>query len=194
MITLVPFSWEMLIAPASALAGVGITVLWTSFRETAKFHRELLLKHMDENREASAAYLTAVAALEQREAQLLHALAKRQRIGRDFTERELELQRATAELVADLRRSLATLDLLATYEVRAAARRIYDAHASLEDVLRDAWDTKQFDTEGAWASFKALEETREALVTVCRQQRAAQTMNMRRSHWARNRHLDDLRR
>jgi hypothetical protein len=179
----------MLIAPASALAGVGITAVWTSLRETTRFRRELFFKHEDESREACAAFLTSIAAMEQRETRLVHTMEKRTRLNRNFTAEELELQRSAAELVLDLRKSLAALELVVSPEVREAARRVYNAHASFEDVLREGWDSRKFDIKTAWDAFKALEETREALVDVCRQQRVVRTLHLQGPRWPKRKQL-----
>jgi hypothetical protein len=190
---LVAFSWEMLIAPAAALAGVGITAVWTSMRETTRFHRELYFKHEDESREVCAAFLTSIAVLEQRESQLVYILEKRARLRRPFTEEEVALQRRAAELVADLRKSLATLDLVVSPEVREAARRVYKVHASFEDVLREGWNNQDFDIDRAWKVFTSLEEAREALVEVCRQQRQVRALYVQRprlERWAKRKQLD----
>jgi hypothetical protein len=169
--TTVAFTWEMLIAPGAALAGVGLTLYATSIREKVQFERQRATALIDRRRDTYAAYLSASDVMAQRVRRVLTDMSLGAWVTRDPTEAEIASVQLGVDQVAELRRARSVLELDGHQEVVVPGLELYAAHARLDAILEPALNRKgEVDLGQASEAVAKIEEARSAFVACCREQ------------------------
>ncbi|MFI7630251.1 hypothetical protein [Microbispora rosea] len=167
------FSWDMLIAPGSALAGVGLTLWATALRERAHFRRQLATVQLSNRRAAYSNFLAASDLMEQIEKQIIFLLERGAGLKRDFKEDEQAITRRGPEQVAEMRRARAAMEIDGTPEVAESGRKLYEAHSQFEQIFDAAFNRRQYDDARAKRVLEDLDAARAAFVYSCRRELAA---------------------
>lgn len=161
----------MLIAPGAALAGVGLTLYATSFRERVQFERQRATALINRRRDTYAAFLSASDVMTQRVSRVLTDM----RLGawgeRDPTEAETASFQLAVDQVAELRRARSVLELDGAHEVVLSGLELYAAHARVDAILEPALNRKgDVDLKQASDAMAKIDEARSAFVACCREQ------------------------